>query len=75
VTVKIKPCPFCGGTPAVGSYIDMPLSKSCRNLYYVQCPGCTARMPAGKPTEAGAVRDWNQRCDKQVKMWEEADHA
>jgi hypothetical protein len=32
-------------------------------------------MPAGKPTEAEAIRDWNKRVDKQVKMWEEADHA
>ena len=51
---ELKPCPFCGGTPAV--YKQRRLNE---NEFSVVCGKCCAQTPGF--TEAYARRAWNRR--------------
>lgn len=64
MTEKLKPCPFCGGTPEL---ID---NNPCAVIIYVRCPKCKAmivREPenaedtADKDAKQAVIEAWNTR--------------
>lgn len=51
--IKLKPCPFCGGTAKV----TWLLARKC-----IACTGCLAAMiPSYQIEEEQLVRQWNKR--------------
>lgn len=52
---KLKPCPFCGGTPA--TVVD----DASESLFGVKCFRCGGSVEAEKQTLAEAVAAWNRR--------------
>ena len=52
---KLKPCPFCGGTPVMTDNVDLKVLHT----YCVKC-SCGARF-ASATSERVAVEQWNRR--------------
>ncbi len=57
---KLKPCPFCGGTPYQD---DLGSHGYYTGEWIVQCLGCQANVMAG--SEGASTRKWNRRTIKQ----------
>jgi len=59
--MKLKPCPFCGGTRIKTRRLSEMLDCAAYPLdFFKECENCRACGPLGvSPTSAGAV--WNQR--------------
>jgi hypothetical protein len=59
--MKLKPCPFCGGTRIKTRRLSEMLGCTPSPLdFYKNCEGCDACGPLGvRPTSAGAL--WNDR--------------
>ena len=56
-TMKLKPCPFCGGRAHLNNEVDIP------NTHYyseIVCEDCCARSIATK-TNDQAISAWNKR--------------
>lgn len=60
--IKLKPCPFCGGTASVIKIICQDNGAVCYHIHHrgVCCPigGITTRNVL---TEQDAVKEWNTR--------------
>jgi Lar family restriction alleviation protein len=61
--MKLKPCPFCGGTRIKTRRLSQMLARPAAELdFYKHCENCNACGPLGvRPTSAGAL--WNDRID------------
>lgn len=64
MTIKLKPCPFCGGEAIISAYHNTEMK---RMKYYATC--CNEKCsinPAGKAKDTikEAVNDWNTREEK-----------
>lgn len=59
--MKLKPCPFCGGTRIKTRQLSEMLDCAAQPLdFYKHCEVCDACGPLGvSPTSAGAL--WNDR--------------
>jgi hypothetical protein len=57
--MKLKPCPFCGGTRIKTRRLSEMLNcPPCPHDFFKECESCHACGPLGvRPTSAGAV--WN----------------
>ena len=64
MNVKLKPCPFCGGSlsdfPGVMIFEKRMINT---DLYHVHCIHCGA-MGAGAQSVEWAVANWNGRAEK-----------
>lgn len=59
VTIELKPCPFCGGTPVFRE-------AGFKNPYFgVKCTGCKAQLPlkGGPEGQLKASELWNERVE------------
>ena len=65
MSTELKPCPFCGGTPAYYTpeeMLDYDMRFNGVTCYYIACGACGASI--GEKHEADAVAAWNRRVDE-----------
>lgn len=62
--IKLKPCPFCGGSASVIKTICQDNGAVCYHIYHegLRCPigGITTRNMI---TEQETIEDWNRRAE------------
>ncbi len=59
-TIKLKPCPFCGGDKA---HVNTLRIGSGETEFVAHCPDCCSNGPTAGRTEEAAARLWNKRPD------------
>lgn len=63
--IKLKPCPFCGGSSCIDgeiAYID----ERAGIVYEVRCTECAATIDRWFDSEAEAIEAWNRRPAKWI---------
>ena len=53
---KLKPCPFCGGTPGIKQH-----AKTGR--YYIKCYGICGCMQLSHYVKSDVIKIWNKRVE------------
>jgi len=65
LTVRIKPCPFCGGTDLAVIKSSIALGGRFDGTWrVVKCLSCGASGPVGETTKNGSALKWNRLARK-----------
>jgi Lar family restriction alleviation protein len=60
---ELKPCPFCGGTPALQSWTP---DDGDDHAHWIECQSCKIEQMALFDTPAEAIAAWNRRAAPEV---------
>lgn len=64
MSIKLKPCPFCGGEAELRYFPYMSFLSQSTRSYYVECTQCGIRFMPRFDSKISVNRAWNRRADK-----------
>jgi Lar family restriction alleviation protein len=72
MTIKLKPCPFCGARSVIGNGPRLTDFESLhRRIYEVHCEQCNATINRWFDSEQEAAEAWNKRAER-IGYWKQA---